>query len=156
MGPILRESNLKSYGKFDQFPLYSYLFFWEDFSLKMPRTNTSPENWDAWKTILFFLGLLLLVPGVASKGVSRLRPRLFVGMILILIFAEATEGELKSIELEDLWWIFCCPQKSMEMFEDLCWKKWDKFHLLSNVYLYSIYTSFPTNVSPIGFGKVNF
>lgn len=107
-----------SYGMFDQFPAFFLsLFFLGRISLEMPQTNTSPEKWMDWKTILFFrlspyfLGLLLLVSGVASKGVSRLRPRLFVGMILILIFAEATPGGVKKcVELEDLWWIYCCPK----------------------------------------------
>jgi len=103
---------------------------------------------DSWKTILFFqfspyfLALLLLVSGVASKGLSPLRPRLFVGMILILIFAEATEGELKSVELDDLWWIYCCPQNPWRCLK-ISVETMEKTHLLCNVYLYSIYASFP-------------
>ena len=117
-----------SYGKFDQFPAFFLsLFFLGRISLEMPQTNTSPEKWMDWKTILFFrlspyfLGLLLLVSGVASKGFSRLRPRLFVGMILILIFAEATEGELKSaLNLRIFGGSTAAPKKSLKMFEDLC------------------------------------
>ena len=127
------------------FPLFSYFFLGGDFSLLMPQTNTSPENWDAWKTILFLSAFALFSGAFAVS---------FRGCIKGLFPAEAAAvcwhdpdfdlcwghrgGVKKCVELEDLWWIYCCPQKSsLEMFEDLCWKKWDKFHLLCNVYLYS-------------------
>lgn len=131
------------------FPFWIFVY---GISLLMPQTNTNPENWDAWKTILFFPAfglfseLLLLVSGVASKGFSPLRPRLFVGMILILIFAEATEGELKSaLNVRIFGGSIAAPKKSLEMFENLCWKKWDKFHLYYKMYISILYINILPN-----------
>ena len=69
MWPILRESNLTSYGKFDQFPFFSY-FLGGDFSLLMPQANISPKKWMDWKTILFLRlsPYLLGLFAVSSRG----------------------------------------------------------------------------------------